>query len=154
MTVQALETPVVARLAGMPRSTLDYWARTGLVTPSVRPSSGRRRAMLWSVRDAVTVRAVKVLRDAGAPLQRVRAAKRELERGWGEALGKAVLIWDGADVLRLGTWGELSSLLKHPGQHVLHAVALPVGAWRAEAEAEAVTLPSQPHKPQAKARSA
>jgi len=127
---EALETPVVARLAGVPPATLHYWARTGLVEASVRGSSGPRRPMLWSVRDAVVVRAVKALRDAGAPLQRVRAAKRELERGWGEALGKAMLLWDGADVLRLGTWGELESVVKRPGQSVIRLVALPVGAWR------------------------
>lgn len=150
---QVLETQQVARLASMAHGTLDYWARTRMVRPSVRgPGSGRRRPMLWSVRDAVIVRAIKALRDAGAPLQRVRRAQKVLEERWGEAIGAdAVLIWDGGDLLKLGTRGELVSLVKAPGQNVIRVVALPIGDWRAEAEREAYIVDLRPARPQGRA---
>jgi uncharacterized protein (DUF433 family)/DNA-binding transcriptional MerR regulator len=59
-----------ARIAKVPRTTVDYWARTGLVEPSQR----RERPRLYAfadLRDLVTVRR---LRDAGALLPKIREA--------------------------------------------------------------------------------
>lgn len=52
------------------------------------------------------------------------------------------LHWDGVDLLRVGRFGEVESLIRHPGQGVLHVVALPIGRWQAdlEAHAEAVDI--------------
>ncbi|MGH9894621.1 MAG: MerR family transcriptional regulator [bacterium] len=132
--VRALETAQVAELAGVPLATLDYWLRTRLVKASIRGSTGRRRTRLWSTQDAVTVRTVKALKDSGAPPRRIKAASKALKEGWGETLGEAVLLVVGRDVLRIGPWGEVSSLVEAPGQQVLVVVALPVGVWRSEAE--------------------
>jgi hypothetical protein len=89
----------------------------------------------------VAVRAVKALREAGCPLQKVRKAQAIVEQMWkGQAAGEVVLFWDGSDVLALEEWGTLVSALKHPGQMVLHLVALPVTHWSREAEAEAVEV--------------
>ena len=52
----SLETPAVCALAGIKPQTLDYWARTGLVTPSVRGSSGRRVPRPLVGKDVVIVR--------------------------------------------------------------------------------------------------
>ena len=40
--------PTVCRLTGVTYRQLDYWARTGLVTPSITPAtgSGSKRALL------------------------------------------------------------------------------------------------------------
>lgn len=132
--IEALDTPTVCRLARISPRTLDYWVRTGLVRPSVRPSSGRRVPRLWSVSDAVEVRTIKALRDSGCPLQRVRKARLVLQRRWKETASDQLLYWDGLDLLAIGPWGEVSSLLIQPGQQVLHVVAVPVGRWRQESE--------------------
>jgi DNA-binding transcriptional MerR regulator len=121
-------------LAGVKLKTLDYWVRTGLVTPSIRATPGRRRSRLWSVQDAVFVRAVKALRDGGCPLQTIRKAQTLLEQRWKQTLRDVVLFWDGKDLLGLGPWGRWSSLVQSPGQQVLHVVALPLQHWRRETE--------------------
>jgi DNA-binding transcriptional MerR regulator len=131
--IEALETKVVCELARLAPTTLDYWVRTGLVTPSVRAPSGRRVPRLWSVGDVVAVRAMKALREAGCPLQRVREVKALLERHWEEDLTDYVLYWDGGDILGIDRWGRLRSLLLQPSQQLLlHVVAVPVDHWRDE----------------------
>ena len=129
-------------LAGIKPQTLDYWARTGLVTPSVRGSSGRRVPRLWSVKDVVIVRAIKALRDAGCPLPKVRQVKRLVEQSWGQDLAATVMFWDGQDVLALRAWGDVESTLSRPGQQVLHLVALPLHHWVIEAESQAQPAPA------------
>lgn len=47
-----------AALAGVPLSTLHYWTRTGLLTPSVSPE----RVKLWSLEDLVAIRIIDWLR--------------------------------------------------------------------------------------------
>lgn len=85
--------------------------------------------MWWSIPDVVAVRAVKALREAGCPLQTLRRAQ-EVIRSWSdEDAGGAILHWDGRDLLRIGAMGDVVSLVQHPGQAVLHVVAIPVGEW-------------------------
>lgn len=52
------EAERAAALAGVPRSTLYYWARTDLIVPSISP----QREKLWSYRDLLTLRLVRWLR--------------------------------------------------------------------------------------------
>jgi hypothetical protein len=47
-----------AALAGVPQSTLHYWAREGILTPSV----SSERVKLWSFADLMALRAVEWLR--------------------------------------------------------------------------------------------
>lgn len=131
--IECLATVDVCRLANVNRSTLDYWVRTGLVTPSLRTDPGRRRTRLWTVRDAVVVRAVAALRDAGCSLQQVRRATAQVETDWGGIRADTTLLWTGGDVVRIGPDGEMESLLRLPRQQVLRFVALPLGWWQAEA---------------------
>jgi DNA-binding transcriptional MerR regulator len=135
-----VETPVVCRLAGLSASTLDYWTRTGLVSPSVRGSAGRRVTRRWSVQDAVVVRAVKALRDAGCPMRKLRDAQARLRDDWEPALRGRHLYWDGEDLLRIGPWDEVESLVRRPGQQVFKLVALPVDAWAEETVAVVTAL--------------
>jgi DNA-binding transcriptional MerR regulator len=127
-----LETPEVLRLTGLPYSTLDYWVRTGLVTPSVRASSGKRRTRRWSVRDVVCVRAIQELRRAGASVHMLAKARDELQEHWSDSLTGQLLVWDGRDVLMVDAWENVVSLVRHPGQAALQLVALPVAAYAAE----------------------
>jgi len=135
--IRSLGSSDVCRLAGLSLTTLDYWARTGLVEPSIRGSAGRRVERRWSIQDALVVKAIKGLRDAGCPLQRVREARHLLEAHWNEDLSHRVLVWDGADILAIDKWGVAQSLVRRPNQEVLHFVALPLGPWLAMIEAQA-----------------
>lgn len=132
-----LETPEVVRLCRLPYSTLDYWVRTGLVTPSVRGGSGRRRTRQWSILDVVSVRALKELRDAGASVRVLKHAQAMLRETWAATLRDRMLYWDGGDLIQIDEWENLVSLFTAPGQSVLHVVALSVDALRAEAESVA-----------------
>ena len=137
-----IETAVICRLAGVPRSTIDYWIRTGLVTPTVRDNPGRRRSRLWTVEDAVLARAIKVLRDAGCPVRVLSKARKFLEDQWKPLLGTHHLFWDGADLFRLGDWSEVvESIVRNPGQQAFRMVTLPVDAWAEELLGEVIPLP-------------
>lgn len=134
--VRGFSTPAVCVLADVPASTLTSWTRGDdpLVTPSVLGSAGRRASRYWSARDLVIVKAIKALRDAGCPLQQIRLASQRV-RDWFEAdLSDTVLYWDGHDVVAVDSWGSVYSLIRHPGQQMIHVVALPLSDWRTEAE--------------------
>jgi|SRR5664279_4186808 len=130
--IECLDTAAVAGLARVNRSTLDYWVRTGLVAPSLRDSPGRRRTRLWTVADAVVVRAVAHLRLSGCPLQQVRKAREAIEDDFGRFGADATLAWNGSDILKVDHEGAVESILRYPGQQVFRPVALPIGAWQAE----------------------
>lgn len=128
-----LGTPTVLSITGMPASTLDYWVRAKLVTPSVRGSSGRRKTRQWSIADIVAVRAIQALHQAGCPIKMMRRARAILGDDWqGDLRGKH-LVWDGMDLLALRPWGEIESLIRQPRQPLLHLVALPVDEWAQDA---------------------
>ncbi|HYJ75733.1 MAG TPA: MerR family transcriptional regulator, partial [Kineosporiaceae bacterium] len=74
--------PIACRAAGITYRQLDYWARTGLVEPSVRPATGSGTQRLYSFRDILVLKVVKRLLDTGVSLQQIRVAVTHLrERG-------------------------------------------------------------------------
>jgi DNA-binding transcriptional MerR regulator len=95
---------------------------------------------LWSLDDALSVRAIKALRDAGCPLQRVRTVKALLASDKA-TMTSAILFWDGSDVKLLGRWGEVQSMLQRPRQQILHVLAIPLHSWRSDLQAEATVVP-------------
>lgn len=137
---EGFTTRQVSDISGVPMSTLHYWAKEEIVRPSLRGSEGRRVTRWWSLSDLVAVRAVKALRESGCPLQTLRRAQAVIEEAWDETIGSTILHWDGVDLLRVGSMGEVQSVVKHPGQAVLHLVALPLGEWRAENESDATPV--------------
>jgi DNA-binding transcriptional MerR regulator/uncharacterized protein (DUF433 family) len=75
------DTHRAAALSGVPRSTLHYWARTGLYTPSVSPEP---RTRLWSWADLLALRAIDWFRKgddgrAKASVANIRRALAEIE---------------------------------------------------------------------------
>ena len=53
--------PTACRAAGITYRQLDYWARTGLVQPTVRPATGSGTQRLYSFRDVLVLKVVKRL---------------------------------------------------------------------------------------------
>lgn len=65
------DTRRAAALSGVPASTLHYWARTGLYTPSISP---RPRTRLWSWSDLLALRALDWFRKGDDDRARARVA--------------------------------------------------------------------------------
>ena len=100
------------KVADITYRQLDYWARTGLVVPSVRDASGSGTQRLYSFRDIVVLKVVKRLLDAGVSLQNIRKAIETL-RQWGEEdLATMTLISDGTTVYECRSAEEVVDLLQ------------------------------------------
>ena len=89
--------PNVCKIVGISYRQLDYWARTGLATPSVQPAMGSGSQRLYSFEDLVELKLIKKLLDAGVSLQRVREAIDYL-RTLGSDLSGVTLVSDGASI--------------------------------------------------------
>jgi len=121
MSEQGYRVPEVCRIVGITYRQLDYWARTELVTPSIRDASGSGSQRLYSFQDLVTLRVIKNLLDTGVSLQRVRTAVEhlsEMER----PVTAVTLISDGRGVYEADSPEAVVDLLRQ-GQGVF-AIAL------------------------------
>ncbi|MGB9663172.1 MAG: helix-turn-helix domain-containing protein [Moorellaceae bacterium] len=112
------------KLTGVPYDRLDYWARSGFIKPSVAGAKGKGSKRLYSFRDLVALKTAKELRHLGIPLQTLRKVVRYLRqfKGLENPLAEARLVVVGNDVLLVQSPEELISVLKSPGQGVLHLV--------------------------------
>ena len=72
--------PIACAAAGITYRQLDYWARTGLVEPSIRPANGSGSQRLYAFRDILVLRIVKRLIDTGVSLANIRTAVAHLEQ--------------------------------------------------------------------------
>ncbi|MEV0453483.1 MerR family transcriptional regulator, partial [Streptomyces sp. NPDC050600] len=90
--------PTACAAAGITYRQLDYWARTGLVEPSVRPAYGSGTQRLYSFRDVVVLKIVKRFLDTGVALQNIRAAVQHLRARGFRDLERMTLMSDGATV--------------------------------------------------------
>ncbi len=72
--------PTACNAAGITYRQLDYWARTGLVEPTVRGAKGSGSQRLYSFRDILILKVIKRLLDAGISLQQIRTAVQHLRR--------------------------------------------------------------------------
>ena len=86
--------PTACSAAGISYRQLDYWARTGLVRPSVRDAGGSGTQRLYSFRDLLQLKVVKNLLDAGVSLQQIRRAIEYLQESK-QSLSGVTLISDG-----------------------------------------------------------
>jgi DNA-binding transcriptional MerR regulator len=119
--------PVACNAAGITYRQLDYWARTGLVEPSIRPAHGSGTHRLYSFRDILILKIVKRLLDAGVSLQNIRTAIRHLEARGIEDLAQITLMSDGASVYECTAPEQVVELVQG-GQGVF---GIAVGAvWR------------------------
>lgn len=90
--------PIACRAAGITYRQLDYWARTGLVEPSVRGAKGSGSQRLYSFRDILVLKLVKSLLETGISLQQIRTAVEQLRETGVVDLAQTTLMSDGASV--------------------------------------------------------
>ena len=125
--------------AGITYRQLDYWARTGLVEPTVRGASGSGSQRLYGFRDILVLKIVKRLLDTGVSLHQIRIAVEHLRERGVEDLAQITLMSDGASVYECTSSDEVIDLVQG-GQGVF---GIAVGrVWR-EVEGELAQLPSE-----------
>ncbi|PZF85202.1 MerR family transcriptional regulator [Jiangella anatolica] len=131
--------PTACSAAGITYRQLDYWARTGLVEPSIRSAAGSGSQRLYSFRDILVLKIVKRLLDTGVSLQQIRQAVQHLRDRGVEDLAGITLMSDGASVYECTSADEVVDLVQG-GQGVF---GIAVGrVWR-EIEATLVQLPAE-----------
>ncbi len=131
--------PVASGAAGITYRQLDYWARTGLVRPTIRGASGSGSQRLYSFRDILMLKVVKRLLDAGVALAQIRAAIEHLRDNEDHELSGVTLMSDGVAVYECTTDAEVIDLL-HRGQGMF---AIALGAvWR-DVRASLAQLPRE-----------
>jgi len=129
--------PIACNAAGITYRQLDYWARTGLLQPSIRAARGSGSQRLYSFRDILVLKVVKKLLDAGVSLQQVRVAVASLQNRGVDDLASITLMSDGASVYECTSTDEVIDLLQG-GQGVF---GIAVGrVWR-EVEGSLAELP-------------
>jgi DNA-binding transcriptional MerR regulator len=104
--------PTACSAAGITYRQLDYWARTGLVEPSIRPALGSGSQRLYSFRDIVVLKIVKRLLDTGVSLQNIRTAVQHLRSRGRPDLARMTLMSDGATVYECSSPDEVVDLLQ------------------------------------------
>lgn len=71
--MQTYSTADVARLTGASFRQLDYWDRTGLISPSIRQASGTGMpGRRYSAEDLARTRVIVALLRLGVSIQRIR----------------------------------------------------------------------------------
>jgi DNA-binding transcriptional MerR regulator len=114
----------VTSLTGVPYSTLNLWAKNGLILPSIAAGAGSGNDRVYSFSDVVALRVAFALRKAGVStrsLKRVVQFVRENE-GIEKPLAESRLVVSGRDVLIVRNDRQLISALSKPGQSCLSFV--------------------------------
>jgi len=131
--------PTACSAAGITYRQLDYWARTGLVEPTVRGASGSGSQRLYSFRDILILKVIKRLLDAGISLQQIRTAVQHLRKRGTDDLTRVTLMSDGASVYECTSNDEIIDLLQ--GGQGVFGIAIG-GVWQ-EIEGTLAELPSE-----------
>ena len=132
--------PVACSAAGITYRQLDYWARTGLVEPSVRSAHGSGSQRLYGFRDILVLKVVKRLLDTGISLQQIRSAVEFLHERGSADLARVTLMSDGVSVYACTSPDEVVDLLQ--GGQGVFGIAL--GRVWQEVEGSLAELPFEP----------
>ena len=131
--------PVACSAAGITYRQLDYWARTGLVEPSVRTAHGSGSQRLYSFRDILVLKVIKRLLDTGVSLQTSAAPSSTCASPASTTSPRSRSMSDGASVYECRSQDEVIDLVQG-GQGVF---GIAVGrVWR-EVEGSLAELPSE-----------
>ena len=110
MAEQGYRVPEVTKIVGISYRQLDYWARTGLVRPSVKDAQGSGSQRLYSFQDLAVLRLIKRMLDTGVNLQQIRRAMATLKELKEPALG-TTLVSDGNRIYQVDSPEAVVDLL-------------------------------------------
>jgi len=114
----------VTKMTGVPYSTLNLWAKSKLIEPSIANGSGSGYERVYSFKDLIAFKVAFELRKAGVTtrsLKKVVEFLREHE-GIKDPLSEARLVVSGKDVVAVRSKAQLVSALSRPGQSCLSFV--------------------------------
>ncbi|HMD46198.1 MAG TPA: MerR family transcriptional regulator, partial [Acidimicrobiales bacterium] len=100
-----------------------YWARTGLLRPSLAEAQGSGSRRRYAYQDVLELKVIKQLLDAGVSLQSARRAVDCLRAELGADLASANLVLTGTRSVLARSNGEVVDLLAG-GQGVFNIVPL------------------------------
>jgi DNA-binding transcriptional MerR regulator len=132
--------PTACAAAGITYRQLDYWARTGLVEPSVRAAHGSGSQRLYGFRDILVLKVVKKLLDTGISLQQIRTAVDHLRDRGTDDLAQLTLMSDGVTVYECTSPDQVVDLLA--GGQGVFGIAL--GRIWQEVDGSLADLPAEP----------
>jgi DNA-binding transcriptional MerR regulator len=115
-------TSTTAAVAGVTPRQLAYWARTGLIEPSVRAAHGSGSQRLYSFRDVLVLKVAKRLLDTGISLPQIRSTVRHLRDHGTDDLTQVTLMSDGVKVYKCTSPDEIVDLLA--GGQAVFGIAL------------------------------
>lgn len=136
MNEQGFSGTKAASIVGISYRQLDYWARTGLVRPSMIDAAGSGTRREYSYRDLLELRVIKNLLDAGIRLESVRDVFSYLREHVGSDIASAHIVISGSNVV-LCDGDELIDVLKK-GQGVLNI--LPLAGVKNEVDTSLVNI--------------
>lgn len=113
----------VCSLVGITYRQLDYWARTGLLRPSITDATGSGSQRRYSYGDVLELKVIKRLLDAGLKLQQARQAVECLRGDLGADLASSQLVLVGSRSVLAQSDGEVVDLLAG-GQGVFNILPL------------------------------
>ncbi len=134
---------VAANAVGITYRQLDYWARTDLVSPSVRGAQGSGSQRLYGFKDIIVLKLVKNLLDTGISMQQIRAVVNELRASGISDLAAVTLMSDGATVYLCTSQNEIIDIL-NGGQGVF---GIAVGTIMREVESTLINIDTDPAEP-------
>jgi DNA-binding transcriptional MerR regulator len=108
--------PQACKIVGITYRQLDYWTRTGLVTPSIQ---GTQR--VYSFNDLLQLKVIKSFIEAGTSLQKVRTAIDYVRDNLSGDWASLKIVSGGERVYAFSSEDEVIDLLRS-GQGVLGAV--------------------------------
>ncbi|MGA7419885.1 MAG: MerR family transcriptional regulator [Acidimicrobiales bacterium] len=129
--------PQVCSIVGITYRQLDYWARTGLLRPSIADARGSGSQRRYSYNDVLELKVIKQLLDAGLKLKQARQAIQCLRDDLGADLASAQLVLAGSRSVLAHSNGEVVDLLAG-GQGVFNV--LPLSGVVKELEAAIVKI--------------
>jgi DNA-binding transcriptional MerR regulator len=131
---QGYRAPQVCKIVGITYRQLDYWARTGLLKPSIQIARGSGSQRLYAFGDIVQLRVVKRLLDAGMSLKKIRQAMEILREQLSSdrPLSDVTLLSDGTTIYAAHSADEVVDVFRR-GQGVF---GIAVGPVQQELEGE------------------
>jgi DNA-binding transcriptional MerR regulator len=130
---------IACQAAGISYRQLDYWARTGLIEPSIRNAAGSGSLRLYSFKDCLVLKVIKRLLDTGVSLTNIRMAIDHLRQQGVEDLAQLTLISDGASVYECTSDDEVIDLVRG-GQGVF---GIAIGSVLREVEGALEEFPAE-----------
>src|SRR5258707_15864687 len=97
MAKESFSAGEASRITGVPYLTLDHWARTKFIVPSIADADGIGTERKYAFNDLLTLRVARELREAGVSTQALRKVVERL-RSLRMSLAESHLMVVGSDI--------------------------------------------------------